>query len=354
MEQEFNLVDYWHIIWKYKWLIGGIFIIATVTSIFYSRSLPKTYKATATILPPMNTPATSGLDMLRSAGIKELATKATPTDIFVGILKSREMQDDIIDRFNLMEVYGSDIRESVRRTLFSRTDINISREQIIQVSFIDTVPERAAEIANFYIQNLDNLNKELNITAAGQLRRFVEQRLAETEKLLKEAEGNLEGYRVKHKIAGGINSASVSAGGLEGTFIAKKIELEAKKKYTTENNPEIIKLKNEIAEIEKVLVSMPSVESELARLIRDVRTQETVYNLLINQYEQAKIEEARDTPTVQVLDHAVVPERKYGPKIKRNVAVSGLTALFLGVLLVLSLEYSRSQSFLHHQHQNSD
>ena len=342
MEQELNLIDYWRIIWKYKYLIGGLFIIAVTASMLYSLSMPKTYKATATILPPMDTPASGSIDMLRSAGIKGLTTKATPTDIFVGILKSRQMQDDIIDNFNLMELYKTDLRESARQTVSSNTGVNISREQMISVSFIDRSPERAAEIANFYVKNLDALNRNLNITTAGQLRQFVETRLKETKQSLVEAEEKLEAYRIKHKIAGGLRSASVSAGGLEGRLIAKKIELEAKKKYTTENNPEIIKLQTEINEIEKALVRMPPVENELARLIRELSTQENVYRLLVTQYEQAKIEEARDTPTVQILDHAVIPERKHGPAIKKNMMVSGLAALFIGFLLAFFFDYINS------------
>jgi uncharacterized protein involved in exopolysaccharide biosynthesis len=338
MKQELNLIDYWHIAWKYKYLISGIFIVAVTVSMLRSLSIPKTYKAAATILPPMDTPASSNVDILRNAGIR-LTTKATPTDIFVGILKSRQMQDDIIDRFNLMEVYKTDIRQSARQSVASRTDISISREQMISVSFIDTVPERSAEIANFYVKNLDTLNRNLNITTAGQLRRFVEQRLEETKQSLREAEEKLEVYRIKNKTAGGIHSASVSAGGLEGRLIAKKIELEAKKKYTTENNPETIKLKNEITEMEKALAQMPPVENELARLIRELSTQENVYRLLVNQYEQAKIEEARDTPTVQVLDYAVIPERKHGPAIKKNMMVSGLAALFIGFFLASFFDY---------------
>jgi tyrosine-protein kinase Etk/Wzc len=339
MEDELNFSDYYRIIRKYKYLIGGLFAVAVIAAMLYSLALPKTYQATTTILPPMDTPSSSGLDMLRSAGIQGINPKATPSDIFIGILKSRQMQDDIIDNFNLMQTYNAETRQSARSTISGNTEINVSREQFISVSYIDKSPEQSARIANFYVQNLDNLNRELNITTAGQIRRFTEERLTETRKLLKEAEENLKEYRIKHKIAGGIYSASVSAGGMESRLIAKRIELEAKQKYRTGHNAEIIRLKNEITQMEKALEKMPPVDNELARLIRELRTQETIHTILVRQYEQAKIEEARDTPTVQVIDRAVVPEQKYGPKIKRNMAMSGFAALFLGIFLAFSLEY---------------
>ncbi len=343
MEDEINLIDYWRIIWKYKWLIGGLFIATVTTTMFISLILPKTYMATATILPPKETrPTSAGLELLCSVGIGGITMKSTSTDIFVGILKSRQMQDDIIDHFNLMEVYKSDTRQSARKTVASRTKVDISREKMISVSFIDKSPERAAEIANFYVQNLDVLNRNLNITAAGQSRRFVERRLEETKQSLLEVEEKLEAYRVKHKTTGGVSAGGHEGLGLAGLFISKKIELDAKKRYMTENNPEMIKLKTEIEEMEKMLERMPPVENELVRLIRELGTQENVYKLLVSQYEQAKIEEARDTPTVQVLDYAVVPEKKHGPKIKLNMAVSGIMAIFIGIFLSFSLEYTRT------------
>ncbi len=342
MQEEPTLIDYWRIIWKHRYLTAVLFIVAVVAAMIISLSLPKTYKSTATILSSMESPTTSSMDILRSAGVRLPGGKTTSTDIFVGILKSRQMQDDIIDRFNLMEEYKSDTRESARKSVASRTDITVSKEQMINISFIDTIPERSADIVNFYVQNLDKLNRGLNITTAGQVRRFTEERLEETKKSLQEAEDRLKEYQARNKVAGGIYSASASGATLEGRLIAKKIELEAKKKYATENNPEIIKLKNEIVEIEKSLERIPPVENELVRLLRDVKTQETVYGLLVSQYEQAKIEETRDTPTVQIIDKAVVPERKYGPKIKHNMLVSGFAALLIGIFLSFALDYRTS------------
>jgi len=105
----------------------------------------------------------------------------------------------------------------------------------------------------------------------------------------------------------------------------------------------VIKLQNEVKEMEKVVSSLPPVGTELGRLIRDVKVQETIYSLLASQYEQARIEEARDTPTVQILDYATPPEKKYKPKIKLNMAISGVIALIFGIFFSFLYNSSKAE-----------
>jgi tyrosine-protein kinase Etk/Wzc len=345
-KEEINLYDYWLVIKKNLWFIIILFTVAVLITMLVSFSMPKIYRATASVFSPLETGRISGLETLISAtGIKGIPSQASASDVFLSILKSRSMADKVIDGFNLQEIYQRKTREDTRKILAAMTEINISREKLITVSVMDNNPQRAAEIANFYVSALDKLNRNLNITAAGQTRKFIEERLQETTAALRETEERVENYQIQHRVSLGreMQESARVAGDLQGKFVAAKIQLEAKKNYTTSRNPEIIKLENEVRELEQALLKLPPMETEMGRLIRELKTQETLYNLLIRQYEQAKIEEARDTPTVQVLDWAVVPEKKYKPIIRNNMMVAGIMAMFLGVLVSFFKEYYRRE-----------
>jgi len=338
-ETEINLLDFWRVLWKNRFLIIGLFFVISIVTLIVSLRLPKIYKATASLLRPTESSRAIGAlgsQMLLPLG---LAGQSTASDVFLAILKSRSVADQVVDRFGLQEIYKSKKKEDARLMLAKNTTIGISKDKVIEVSVLDKDPKRAAEIANFYVASLDGLNRTLNITSAGEKKRFIEKRLEETRADLKEAEENLKAYQVSHKIEtdGG---AAKTAGGLQGNLIAARVDLEAKKKYATSLNPEIIKAQNQVAALEKAISSLPPLAVESARFIRALEVQKTVYSLLINQYEEAKIEEARDTSTVQVLDWAVTPERKFKPNIRHNLAVSCVLALVLGVFLSFLKEYN--------------
>ena len=338
MEEEINLLELFLVIRRYLKFITGIFFISVIATMIILLLKPKEYKATATILPPIISEASimANLPSDFSGIIKQ---QPTPTDIFVAILKSRSMKDDIIDMFNLMNIYKCETREEARKKVEDNTEIKVTKEKTITISYIDTDKERARDITNFYITNLDKIIRELNITNASQKRKFIEGRIEDTKKALKDIEERLKNYQIENKIVIEKDMGEVAVGELQGRLIAKKIELEAKQKFTTPNNPDIIKLKNEIEEMEKQIMKLPPIETESARLIREYKTQETLYTLLVSEYEKAKIEEARDTPNVQICDWATTPEKKYRPKIKMSMAVSGIVSLFFGVFLSFFLEY---------------
>lgn len=337
MEKELTLLDYWRIIWKYKLLIALLFFVFVAASAVRTLRLPATYKATAAILPS----AGSGDD---SASYRMMMYYGmmSQSDIFISILNSRTMRDEVAKQ--LQNSQADD--KGAGRTAAGKRDIfvpaphaELSKENIINVSIVDTDPERAAKIANLYVKTLDRLYMGFNIKEAGQKRRFIEERLKETEQSLREAENKIEEYSRKHNIAGARHSSGIPAGGLESQIMAKKVELEAKKHYATYLNPEIKQLEKEITEMEKAVASLPAVENEMARLIRDLKVQENIYQLLITQYEQVKIEEVRDIPVVQVLDWAVPPRAKHGPMLKRSMVIAGLAALFIGIFLSFFLDY---------------
>jgi len=347
-EEELTLLDYWRTIWRYRFFILLLFIIAVGTTLVFSLISPKIYRATATILPPQEKQVSGLSQMLAATGIniQGISQPTSTTDVFMALLKSRRMKDEVINRFDLQKVYKTKTKEEARGKLDGNSEVEISKqEKVIKINVMDTSPERSADIANFYLENLDRLNRELNITSAGQMCRFIEERLKEAAASLKTAEEKLETYQVRKKVVSGQEkeTAAKTSGELQGNLIAARVRLEALKKYATKNNPEVIKLQNEVKEMEKVVSSLPPVGTELGRLIRDVKVQETIYSLLASQYEQARIEEARDTPTVQILDYATPPEKKYKPKIKLNMAISGVIALIFGIFFSFLYNSSKAE-----------
>jgi tyrosine-protein kinase Etk/Wzc len=242
---------------------------------------------------------------------------------------------------------------------------------MISVKVEETDPQLAAAIANFYVAHLDQMITRFATTEASKQRLFIADRLTETERELRGAEEALRQFQETNKVIAlqeQARGAVETAAQLKGEIMASEVQLEVMRKFATDANPEVVKLKQRIEEMKRHLSGMqygkgwvlpaenrnpaeprneiyipfaqvPELGIELARVMRDVKVQETVYSLLTQQLEQAKIAEARDMPTVQALDKAVPADRKSKPKIRFNMAIAGITSLFVGILFAFFLEY---------------
>ncbi|MBU2495176.1 MAG: GNVR domain-containing protein [Candidatus Omnitrophota bacterium] len=345
-EQEINLLDYWRVIFRYRLLIALIVLGGSALVCIWTIFQPKIYQATAVIMAP-----SKATDLTLPGGLGGLATQfgisgsaPNSTDIFVSILKSRTVNDRLIDQFNLREVYHEQYLQSARKKLANNTTIKVTKEKTIEISVMDKDPRRAANLANAYVANLDTISQTMDITTAGQKKRFIEEQLQKTEKNLAGSEEALKSYQVTNKIlVNQATDAGAAAGKLQGEYLANKINLETLKKYATSQNPEVVKLENQVREMEKEIRTLPPLGTQLARMMRDLKIQETLYIFLRSEYEKTQIEEARDTPRVQILDQAVVPEKKIKPSIRQNTMLAGLVLFFLSVLLVFFLEFLQKQ-----------
>lgn len=381
-EPEINLIDYLKVLIGRRKLIGAVIASVTLVTLFYTLVVsPKIYQATASLLPPTDKKdsmgfMSGGVDMSKvSQFVGGISAPATPNDIFLSMLKSRTMADAIIDKFGLMKVYAVKLRESARKRLQNDTRFSVSKEKMISISVEAPSPQLAADIANYYTEYLDNLNRTVNVTSANRNRIFIEQRLNETKANLIKLEDLMQNFQTKHKtvsIEAQASAAISAAAELQARLTAAEVQLEVMKSYLSQNNPDIIRLELQIRELDRQLKKMqygpgsvpkdesdlsplitsdplnpafnkiPSLGMDLARLTREVRTQEALYTLLISQYEQAKIQESRDTPTVQVLDLALPPERKIKPSIRINLLLALVASAFFSVFLAFFLEYVES------------
>jgi tyrosine-protein kinase Etk/Wzc len=367
---EVDLINCWRILRKRQVLVLQCWIGAMLLALTTSAVLPKYYESTAAILPQTDTKDSSTLGTLLAAsgaaataqnlGIMLPGMPTTPTDVFVGILKSREMTDAVIRQFHLMEQYGVDTMVRARKKLGRRTKITVTKEKVIQVKVEAADPLMAADMANFYIAHLDRLNRVVTVSKAGQNRQFLERRLSETQLSLANAEEALKEFQTRNKTVAvdAQSKAMIEAGAqLQAQIAAQEVQLQIMGQYLWPDNPELGRVKSGLSELKRQLallesgkdgkgmlpghrlhpamITVPGLALEYGRLMRELKVQETLYTLLISQHEQAKLAEARDTPTVQILDRAVPADEHSRPKILLNVLIAGLLGLTIGVLAAL-------------------
>ena len=369
-KEKINLYTYLSLLIGYRRFIFlnflGVCVVVAILSLF----LPSWYTANTTILPPQREGLGLGLASSLMGGISEFGTSmslplmASPSDVMAAILKSRAVAFVVIEKEELMETYQAKTKEDALMELFSHTEVEVTPEGIISLSFEDKDRFKAACVANRFVEELDRVNRETNISQAKNARIFIEERLAQTKKNLTKAEENLRKFQEENK-AVSLNEqmrASIEgAADLKAQMVAAEIELNVLRKTMSPSHPQIQGLKSRINEIKKQLdiwefgnqkeeskeekildvpfSQVPTLSMELARLVREVRIQSAVFELLTNQYEQYKIQETRDTPTIQVLDKAIPPERRSKPRRAVLVGLAGILSLLTSVVFVFGLEY---------------
>jgi len=362
-EKEVNLWDYLMVLAKWRRMIGLNFIGVCLLMVLISLFLPKWYTATTSIFPPQGEGGElslpSGLATLASlSGGLSLPGTATPSDVFAAILKSRSVAERVIRVNGLMKVYKAKDLQEAMRTLHSHSHIAVSPEGIIKIEVTEKDPSLAARVANSLVEALDGVNREKSTSRAKSARIFIEKRLDSTKAELKRAEERLRRFQEVHKaisLSDQTKAAIEKAADLRAEKAVLEIKLGVLRQSMDGTHPQVQRLRTQIKEYDKQLRKMefgggeddfllpfsqvPSFALELARLARDLKVEEEVFEFLTQQYEQAKIQEKRDTPTVQVLDEAIPPTQKSKPKRTVLVGLAGLLSLFVGVFLAFGLEY---------------
>jgi tyrosine-protein kinase Etk/Wzc len=372
--------DLWSVLSARRGLVAGVTLVAVLAVSVVSLLLPKTYESSAALLPQLESKeggalsalltATAAGGMAQNLGIGLPAIPTTPTDIFVAILKSRVMADEVIARFHLMERYGERTMYATREELAERVRVSVSKEKVIKIVVEDEDPHIAADMANFFLANLDRLNRTVNVSKAGQNRAFIERRLAETQAGLVKTEEALKDFQTKNKaVAVEAQSKAMieAAATIQGQITAQEVQLQVLSSYLSQDNPELARVRSGIDELRKQLgllesgkggkgmlpgdrlhpamITVPDLALKYGRLLRELKVQETLYTLLTSQYEQAKITEARDTPTVQVLDPAIPADRHSKPRLVLNVVVAAVSGFCIAILIAYVVEARSRSSF---------
>ncbi len=347
-EDEISLLDLAITLAKHKKLILGAPLIIAVPVTLISFFIPNSYTASTQIMPPQQQSSASALlGQLgalsglagASAGIKN------SNDTYITMLKSRTVSDNMISRFKLQAVYKTKLPSDTRKALASASVITSGKDGLITVQVDDKDPKRAAVIANGYVEELQKLTNVLAVTEASQRRLFFEKQLIQAKQALGDAEISLKQVQEKTgllQLDAQAQALIKSGAELKGQIAMKEVELGAMRTFATGNNPDYIRtqqvvggMRAQLAKIETGSVSTskaPEAGLEYLRKVRDLKYAETVYELLAKQFEIAKIDEAKEGSMIQVLDKAVVPDRKSKPKRSLMVLLSAITTGFLSIL----------------------
>lgn len=326
-------------------LVVAIMIITVVVVLL----IPRSYKAEATVLPPQN----SGL-MGLSAGLSSMLGSISPMLLkgaglggsigssltFLAILNSRTVMEDVINKYDLVKVYKikQDPMYNALKELRKNTNFDVDENNAIVITVYDRSSDRAAAMANYFVQLLNKIYIKISVEEAHNQRLFLEKRYNQNLSDLKAAEDSLKDFEETYKVYAlpEQTKAAISAGAdLQAQAISKEVELGVMQNQFGPEAPQVSLLRLQIKEIEKQLREMqngdapdakgvvsllpafnkvPELGVAYLRLYRNVEIQTKLLEILMPMYEQAKIEEEKSTPAVYVLDQAIAPERPATPK----------------------------------------
>ena len=347
-----------------RWVIGSVIALGS-GALILTLTLPPLYTATAKILPPQ--PQNSSMNMLLgqlgglAGAAGGIAGLKNPGELYIGLLQSRTVADNLIQQFKLKQRYATETMDETRKALQSASAISSGKDGLISINVEDKDPQFAAALANGYIAQLIRLNQSLAVTDAAKRRLFFETQLKQTKEQLTAAETALRQTQERTGMIqpdGQVQAIMNTVTQLKASIAAKEVQLEALRSYATEQNPlyqrsrqELAGLKTQLAKLENgaeiagdVMVptgKMPQSGLEYLRRLREVKYQETIFELLAKQYELARIDEAKDSSQIQILDSAAIPELRSKP-IRSLITATGLfSGLVLGIALALLRERFR-------------
>ncbi len=338
MEQTIDVALLWNRVWEYRRPIAIFTCVITVLTGIVVFTLPPVFQATASLLPPAQEDTGIGISQLLRGvavpGIK-IPTQSTPADVFLAVLDSRRLREEIVNRFDLKKVYKRKFMQDAIKDLKQNTKFKLTDAGTIEMMLEDHDPKRAAAMLQAYIELLDKFNREVRSTKGRRTRIFVEERQDETKAELAKAEQALAEYQAGHKaaiITPEMSTAAEATARIYAQRMALQVRLGVVKNYSREaESPEVQQIQSQLAQLDAQLRALPETGVELARLFRDVKKYEQVYALLTSQYEEARIDEARDVVTVDVLDPPVPPERKNRPHRLFLTGVGFIISLLTGV-----------------------
>ncbi|MFC1489856.1 GumC family protein [Candidatus Latescibacterota bacterium] len=362
--KEINVLDYFFILYNsWKFFLINL-VVVCILAAGASMILPKYYKSVAVMLPPSESSEGFGFSQALSmmpVNIR-LGSQGSPSDISMGVMKSANVSDAIIDRFNLIEQYGAVDRDGARLSLKSLTSIALTKEGMIQIAVEDRDPEQAAAIANMYCSLLDSLNRVISQEAAAERGDFLKVQIDKNSEALDEAENDLTAYQMKTNALSPFQQQRIAisvSSELEMEIMRKESLLkEYKAKSFSDTHPLVKDLLSSInileeqlddmrygvSEDERQSLFMPLEDTqvltlEYSRLVSRVDTLNQLRLLLEQQYEESQIQKVNPTSTVNVLDAATPPLHKSRPKRKLIVIIAAAASLFFSIIAIVIIEF---------------
>jgi tyrosine-protein kinase Etk/Wzc len=364
MEAEITLADLIPVLAKRKFLISAVTLLAMAVTAVVVLLVPPSYTAESVILPPQPEQSTQSLFMGPLAGMTGAsllggAAASTlwrnPADLYIGILKSRTIADALIARFHLQQVYRKKTLIDTRKVLARHSTIASGKESLIRIEVEDHSPQRAAQMADAYVEELYQRNSRLALTSASQRRLFFQQQIEREKEALSGAEVAMKNTQQSSGLVvpSGQSEALIrSVAQMRAEIAIREVQLESMRSYATSENPQVLLLEREAKalrdQLEKLQAgsgaggdfvvpvrNLPAASLEYLRKMRDLQYHQALFELVSKQYEAARIDEARSAPLIQVVDRAVAPDKKSWPPRTLFVLGAGLLGFLAACFVVL-------------------
>ncbi|NDP40895.1 MAG: lipopolysaccharide biosynthesis protein [Rhodoferax sp.] len=342
-DDEISLLDLLQVVADNLRLLVLAPLTAGLLALGISFAIAPTFTATTKFMPPQQQQSAAA-SMLSSLGaLGGLAGAASglknPADQYVAFLKSRSVQDVLIERFKLMERYESKLKTDARTTLEDVSKIASGKDGLITIDIDDKDPAFAAQLANAYVEELGLLLGRLAVTEAQQRRVFFEKQLTNAKDNLVKAEQALGASGVNSSVLKSTGAAVEAVARLRAQITAQEIKLASMRGYLTESAPdfkqaqtELSALRGQLGRAEQSEPATGGANSDYIAKFRDFKYYETLFEMFAKQYEMARIDESREGAVIQVLDVAQPPERKSKPK---KALIALMTTLAVGFALLL-------------------
>ena len=355
--QDAHLLDLLIVLSRRRKLIVFFTAAVAILTAIAVLLIPSRYTAETVVLPPGQSSSMNSALMGQLGGSGALASAAgaslgikNPGDMYVSLIRSRTVEDSVVQRFGLMARYGKKNMTDARRAFEDRSTVVLGvKDGLIRIGVTDRDPNMAANMANGYVDEFRKLSANLAITEASQRRIFFQQQLLEAnenlaaaEEAMKRTEQSTGVLQVDSQAKSLIESAAI----LRGQIVAKEVQLQGMRSYATEDNPQMVTASQELAALKAQLVrlsgsdensssdiivpkgNIPQAGMEYVRKLRDVKYYETITELIAKQFEMAKLDEARQGAVIQVVDAAVTPDKRSFPKRTITVILAALLGFF--------------------------
>jgi uncharacterized protein involved in exopolysaccharide biosynthesis len=347
-----------------KWFIAKVTGIAMLAGVALALALPARYTTTTKIMTPQQTQSSAAMMMmnqLAATGGGSMAAIAAgglglrnPDDVYIGLLNSRPIADAIIQKYDLAKVYRARDLTAARGELGDNTKISAEKSGFIAVSVTDRDRKRAADLANAYTEQLRGLTKSLAVTEASQRALFYEEQLKEAKEALVAAEVSFQQVQQSKGLVQPEDQAKAMIEGiatLRAEVMAKQVQIRALRSFSTDRNPELQLAENQFSSLQAALTQMeershtsgfsnlgledvPVAGIDFLNAEHELLYRQTLFDLLIKQYDAAKLDEAKDATIIQVVEPAIPPDRKASPH-RAQIVLIFMVLGFLGACLFL-------------------
>ncbi len=341
-------------------LIIRNFIIFSLLGLTLALVLPHWYTST-TVLMPTNTEPSGALGLLSLAGdlpfnlSGALGIGNTINDVHIGILRSRNVRENIIKKFHLMQLWEKEYMVDALSQLDGQVKIDVTDEGLITVSVTTKSRELSQNMSNAFVEELDRVNRNARYTSAKNTRKFIEKRLQQADTDLKNAAKAMRDFQLKYGVVSLQDQTVASiqaAASIQAQIALDEVEYDVLKKQYSKTHEKVILVQNKLnalrdqlnrietgagASDNSILLpfsEIPDLGLKYVFLFKDLEIQKAIVELLTKQFEQTKIQEMRDTPTVEVLDKAPWPDRKSKPKRSLIVLAAAFLSLFFSGFVI--------------------